>query len=63
MTSKQQILEVIERLPDDVPVDQVIEELYLLHKIQIGLEQVQAGRVVPPEEVKQRLLAPKAASR
>ena len=56
MTAKQQILEFIERMPDDVSVEEAIEGLYLLNKIQIGLRQVEAGDVISHEEVKRQFL-------
>ena len=52
---KQQAIEVIERLPQDASIEEVMEELYFLTKVQRGLSQIEAGRVVPHEEVKRRL--------
>ena len=52
MTPKQKIIEVIERLPDEVSIDEAIERLYLLSKIERGLAQIEAGQVVSHEEIK-----------
>ncbi len=57
MTNKEKILEVIRRLPDEVPIDRAIDELCLLQKIEIGLKQAELGDVVPHEEFKKQLLA------
>ena len=51
MTTKQQILEMIERLPDDISGDDAIEAIRLFESVRIGLEQVAAGEVVPHEDV------------
>jgi hypothetical protein len=52
MTVKQQMLDVIEKLPDNASVDEAIERLYLLNKINIGLEQVKSGDTLSHEEMK-----------
>lgn len=54
MTVKQQIRELVERLPDDVDWERVQYELYVLSKIEAGLEDVRQGRMVPHDEVKRR---------
>lgn len=54
ITTKTEILELMQRLPDEVSIDEAIERLYLLRKIRIGLQQADAGEVVPHEEVKRR---------
>lgn len=54
MTVKQQILRAIEQLPDDADFEQAMERLYLLYKVQRGLEQADSGRVVSQDEVERR---------
>lgn len=56
MTAKQRIQETVEALPDDVTVEQAIERLYFLAKVERGLEQADAGKVVSHDEAKRRLL-------
>lgn len=56
MTTKEQILQVIEQLPDDATFDQAIEKLNLLRKIEIGLAQADRGEVVDHAEIKRRFL-------
>jgi predicted transcriptional regulator len=51
---KQQAIEVIERLPQDASIEQVMEELYFLTKVRRGLSQIEAGQVVSDEEAKRR---------
>lgn len=52
---KQQAIEAIEQLPDDAGLDEVMERLYFLHKVERGIRQVEAGQVVSHDEVKRRL--------
>jgi predicted transcriptional regulator len=50
MTSKQKILAVVNSLGDDVSLDDVIDRLYLLRKIELGIAQADAGDVVEHDE-------------
>lgn len=52
--SKQDIVRVIQDLPEDATVEDAIERLYFLAKIERGLEQSKAGETVPHHEVKIR---------
>jgi hypothetical protein len=45
-TAKQEAIETIERLPDDVPLDEIVYRLFVLNKIQLGLQDIEAGRVI-----------------
>jgi predicted transcriptional regulator len=57
MTLKEQMIDVIQRLPEDASVERAIDELYLLAKIRTGLQQADAGEVISHEELKRQLLA------
>lgn len=50
MTSKQKALAVINTLGDDVSLDDVIDRLYLLRKIELGLAQADSGDVMEHDE-------------
>ena len=52
---KGQILKAIQNLPDDATVESAMERLYLLYKIEQGIEQADRGQVVSQEEVKRRM--------
>jgi hypothetical protein len=52
---KGQIQQVLNRLPDPVDIDEFVEKLYLLRKIEMGEVQLAAGKGIPHEEVKKRL--------
>jgi len=53
--TKQQILRAIEELPEDANVEDALDRLYLLYKIERGLSQADRGELVSPEEVRQRM--------
>jgi len=47
--AKQQAIEAIEQLRDNVPLDEIVYRLYVLNKVHQGLDDVDAGRVVSSE--------------
>jgi hypothetical protein len=53
---KQKIMETVEHLPDDATVEDAMERLYFLAKIERGLEQSEAGLGLSHEDVKKRFL-------
>lgn len=57
MLTKEKVKKTIERLPDNFTVDQVIEELIVLNKIEEGLKDIEEGRVFTTGQVKQELKA------
>jgi hypothetical protein len=52
---KQQILKAIEELPDDASVEDAIDRLYLLYKIEKGLRQADGGELISQEEARRRM--------
>jgi predicted transcriptional regulator len=50
MTSKEKAINVIQTLADDVSLDELIDRLYLLRKIELGLAQADAGDVTDHDE-------------
>ena len=53
--TKQQILKAIEELPDNASVEDAMERLYLLYKIERGLRQADSGDLISKEEARQRM--------
>jgi len=47
---KQEILQVVERLPDTATLEDAIERLCFLAKVEEGLRQSDAGETVPHAE-------------
>lgn len=56
-TVKQRAIEALQTLPDDATIDDAIERLCVIAKIEEGLRQADAGQLTDHEEVKKRLLA------
>jgi hypothetical protein len=50
MTTKERAISVINSLSDDATLDEVIDRLYLLRKIELGIVQADAGDVMEHEE-------------
>lgn len=50
-TAKQEALEAIQRLPDNVDFDEIVYRLYVLNKIHQGMEDIEAGRTITHEEL------------
>ncbi len=55
METKQQILKAIEDLPDDAGVEDALDRLYLLYKVERGLRQADQGELLTQEEVRERM--------
>jgi len=55
MLTKEQVIEAINKLPAEFSVEQVIDELILLEKIETGLEQSKANDVIPDEQLDNEL--------
>lgn len=56
-TAKQEAISAIERLPDDVPLNEIVHRLYVLNKVQQGREDIDAGRTVSTEELAREIEA------
>ena len=56
-SAKQDAIHAIERLPDDVPFDENDYRLYVLNKVQQGLQDIDAGRTVSSEELTREIEA------
>ena len=55
MLTKEKIHFTIDSMPDNLTIDQVIDEIILLDKIDQGITDANEGRVFSTEEVKQKL--------
>ena len=54
-TAKQEALDLLDRLPDDVGMDTLLAELQFKAMLIRGLDEVRRGDVMSHEEVKSRL--------
>ena len=56
-TDKQRALEAVQALPDSATMDEAIERLCLIAKIEEGLRQSREGQLIRRDEVTKRFLA------
>ena len=55
MLTKEKVRKTIDRLPESFTVDQIVEELVILNKIEEGLKDIDEGNVFTRNQVKQEL--------
>jgi len=55
MDTKQKILKAIKDLPDDAGVEDALDRLYLLYKVEKGLGQADRGELISQQEARQRM--------
>jgi hypothetical protein len=53
--TKSRILRAVENLPEDATIEDAIERLVFLHKVDVGLKQVQEGKTASLDEVESQL--------
>ena len=53
-TAKQEALELLTILPDDIPMETLVEELLFKASVLRGLEQSERGEYVTQDEAKKR---------
>ncbi|MHB8375598.1 MAG: hypothetical protein ACYDEB_01390 [Dehalococcoidia bacterium] len=54
-TAKQELLELLERLPDDTPMDTLLAEMHFKASVLRGLADIERGDVVDDAELGERL--------
>jgi predicted transcriptional regulator len=54
MSAKQRVLQVVRGLPDDSTLAQIAEEVAILAAIELGEEDIAAGRTMTHDEVVNR---------
>ena len=55
MQAKQTVREVLDRLPDDCSLDDVLYHLYVVQQVEAGVADAEAGRLIPHEQVQHEL--------
>lgn len=55
-STKERVLEAVRQLPEDATVEDAIERLYFLAKVERGLKDAEEGRTISHEEVRERFL-------
>ena len=55
MLTKEKVLQSIKDLPNEFSLDEIVEKLIVLDKIEIGLQQVKDGKTIPHADAKKKL--------
>lgn len=55
MITKTQLINTLDKLPENLNIDQIIDHLILVEKVQKGLDDSENGRVLTQDEAKQKL--------
>jgi predicted transcriptional regulator len=56
-TLKQRAIEAIQALPEDATLEDAIERLCFIAKVEEGLRQSEAGELISHEEIKKQFLS------
>jgi predicted transcriptional regulator len=54
MSNKEVVIEAVRKLPEELSLEEIAEEVAVLAAIRKGEEDADAGRTIPHEEVKRR---------
>ena len=54
-TAKEEVIDLLNQLPDDSTLEEIHYHLYVRQKIQKGLQDVDQGKVKTQEEVENRM--------
>jgi predicted transcriptional regulator len=55
MTTKQKVIEAVRDLPEDATIEDAMQRLLLLAKIERGIQQANAGQTIAHSQVKERM--------
>ena len=55
MTMKERVLQALADMPDDAAIEDFMERLYLLCKVERGVAQAEAGQTVTQEVARERM--------
>ncbi len=52
---KEQVIKMVKNLPEDVTLEDIMDELYFKLQVDSGLKELNEGKGIPHEEVEKRL--------
>lgn len=55
MTTREKMIQVVEDLPADATIEDAMERLLFLAKVERGLKQANSGETIPHNEMKKRM--------
>jgi len=53
MLTKDQIRKSLDQLPNSFTIDELIERLMFIEKVEVGLDQAKKGKTIPQNKVKE----------
>ena len=54
-TAKQEVQKVLEALPEEASLEDIQYHLFVLQRIEKGRQDVEAGRLIPQDEIERRM--------
>lgn len=54
---KTQVIETLDKLPNEFPTEELLEKLLFIDKVERGLKDAEAGKTIPLDEAKARMAA------
>jgi len=54
-SAKQEALQAIQQLPDNVNFDEIVYRLYVINKVHQGMKDVEKGNTISHEELKREI--------
>ncbi len=55
MITKKKLISILDNLPENFSIDQLIDHMIFVEKVQKGMEDAENGRVYSKEEARQKL--------
>jgi len=55
MLTKTSVIETITRFPDNFSIDELVDKMILLEKIEKGMQDADNGRVISEDELEKRI--------
>jgi hypothetical protein len=55
MLSREMIIATLKKMPEHISLDEVLDRIILLDKIEAGLEQSKDGRITPDDQLDEKL--------
>lgn len=55
MIAKEQAIKAIQELPQNASIEDAMERLYLIYKVDRGIKQADAGQKISQKEAKERM--------
>ncbi|HQU31263.1 MAG: hypothetical protein HRU72_01715 [Planctomycetia bacterium] len=52
---KQQVIRMIQSLPNNVTINDIMADLYFKLQVDAGLKELDEGKIIPHEEVEKRM--------